>query len=292
MEETILPPWDVLFDALFYSNKLNPRRNPNGKWPLGVSVRPASFSNKYPLSMLSKQEEEKSELPQSVVNALNEFTSTESMRMHLPLINAESVILSTVHAAWNSNLGNATGLREPCHIPVSTVEHENEQLVWGRTSKQFPNVKLPLCKWEMDCSALSLGDNQGPLPLYLSVSEQEMFDKTGNVPENSHFCLLCVRRDAQVLCLVNQKAVTNSGVQTGRGFFAVPPFQNLVDVMGGYCRSSLGVCATEQMVMPVNIVGVSGTLQVRYNPFKNVFYIDQGSIVYGSTGSLNSQAAI
>lgn len=71
----------------------------------------------------------------------------------------------------------------------------------------------------------------------------------------------------------------------------VPPFQNLVDVMGGYHRSALGVCATEQMIMPVNIVGVSGQLSVRYDVFKEQFYIDQGNIVYGCA-SLNGRAAI
>lgn len=56
--------------------------------------------------------------------------------------------------------------------------------------------------------------------------------------------------------------------------------------MGGYHRSSLGVCATEQSIIPANIVGVSGSLKVMYDPFTDVFYIDQGNIVYGST-SLN-----
>ena len=73
-------------------------------------------------------------------------------------------------------------------------------------------------------------------------------------------------------------------------FCQVPPFQNLVDVMGGYHRSALGVCATDQSVMPANIVGVSGSLKVKYDPFNDIFYIDQGSIVYGSQ-PLNSRAA-
>ena len=133
-------------------------------------------------------------MPTSVINALQEFTSSESMRLDLPLVNLDSVELSTVHAAWSQTLGNATGLPQEMHIPVSTVEHENTQLMWNRKSKKHPSKLVPLCKWDCDCAATELGDHQGPLPVYLSVTEQEEFDVTGNVPENSHFCLLCIRR--------------------------------------------------------------------------------------------------
>lgn len=284
----VLPVCDMLYDTLFYTSKTAPRKNPNGRWPLGTAIRPPGdgpSAHKYPL--LSDRDEP---VPQSVSNAIAEFTASESMRLNLPLIASQSTVLDTVHAAWDVALGRCTGLPEPCHIPISTVEHESSQLAWHRYSASHPKVELPLCKWESDCAVLMYPDNQGPLPVYLSASEQDQFDATGVVPENAHFCLLCIRRDAQVVCLVNRQAVVNPAVQTGRMCFAVPPFQNLVDVMGGYHRSSMGVHATEQMVMPVNIVGMSGALRVQYDTVADRFYIDQGPIVYGAP-ALNGRAA-
>lgn len=276
MSSSMLPVCDFLYDTLFYSSKLSPRKNPNGQWPLGTSLRPCAEYHKYPLKGSGL-------VPMSVSNAIAEFTASESMRLELPLVMLSAPRISAVHELWSELLGSATGLPEPCHIPVSTVEHENTQLVWHRRSAKHPDKNLTLCKWEGDCAACDLSDNQGPLPVYLSVTEQEAFDETGIVPDNAHFCLLCIRRDAQVMCLVNQKIVTDPCSQTGRGCFAVPPFQNLVDVVGGYRHEALGVRATEQMVLPVNIVGVSGALRVRYNPFDDRFFVDQGPIIYGAS---------
>jgi hypothetical protein len=284
----VLPVCDMLYDTLFYSSKIKPHLNPNGKWPLGTAIRPSTTgpsAHKYPLFIGSSDT-----VPQSVTNAIAEFTASESMRLNLPLVSTHSVTLDTVHAAWDDILGTCTGQPEPCHIPISTVEHESSQLTWHRCSATHPTKVVSLCRWENDCQVLDYPDNQGPLPVYLSASEQDKFDATGIMPDNAYFCLLCIRRDAQVICTTNRNTLVNSALQTGRQFFAVPPFQNLVDVMGGYHRSALGVNATEQMVMPVNIVGVSGALRVRYDSVADRFYIDQGAIVYGAP-PLNGQAA-
>ena len=39
---------------------------------------------------------------------------------------------------------------------------------------------------------------------------------------------------------------------------------------------------TTFMPIPISIVGISGTLEVRYNPVTKQFYVDQGDMVYGA----------
>ena len=165
-------------------------------------------------------------------------------------------------------------------MPVSTVEHENTQLRWGR--------KLPLCAFGCECDGHLLRNSPGPLHVYLSVSEQEKFDSDGTVPTGALFCLLCIRRDAQALYLAHRAALGTTVSASGRPTFCVPPFVNLVDVPGGYVRSAIAVPADACGDMPVQIVGVASTLTVVTDAFTGEKYVDQGAIVFGAS---NGRAA-
>jgi hypothetical protein len=149
-------------------------------------------------------------------------------------------------------------------IPISTVEHENTQLKYGRTA--------PTCAADHECEAHSLPGNRGPLHVYRSLTETE---KEGACI----FCLLCIRRDAQAIQLAQR-------ANTGSTSFIIPPFQNLVDTPGGYRAAAMGVQATTS-ICGVNIVGVSNCLSVRHSVDTNEWYIDQGGIVFGGARQLN-----
>ena len=66
-----------------------------------------------------------------------------------------------------------------------------------------------------------------------------------------------------------------------RKIFVIPPFQNLVDVAGGYCRWAV-LPRASFMPIDVSICGVSGTLETKLNPATRQFYIDQGDMVFGA----------
>lgn len=221
------------------------------------------------------------ELPPSVEAAILEYCSDEVMRLQLPLT-PPRVAVQAVHAAWERALLTATPAgQQGLHVPISTVEHENEQLSWGRP-------KVPLCKFGQECDALRYGHAPGPLPVYLSIGEQERFDADGHVPEGALFCLLCIRRDAQALYLAHH-AATDGQLTPGQTTFCVPPFQNLVDCPGGYVKSALSVPPNHSGMVPVSLVGVSSELSVMHNPYTDSYYIDQGRLVYGAR--LNGQPA-
>lgn len=116
----------------------------------------------------------------------------------------------------------------------------------------------------------------------MTPSQQVEFDTKGIAPDGPHFCLLCMRRDAQALYLAYKNCLTNTQLQLGRHVFAIPPFQNICDAPGGYCKWAMGVQPENFMPLPVYIVGVSATLESKYNPLTNVWFVDQGAIVYGA----------
>jgi len=259
---------EFAFDALFYSSKKGPCRVA-GKWGLSAAVTPATARVRA------------LDLPPSAAAAILQFTAHESMRLMLPVSRTTSVAVDAVHAAWKTALLQATpAAAKGLLVPISPVEHENEQLRWGR--------RLPHCHFGDECDACRLPGAPAPLHVYLSVAEQDAFDARGTVPQAALFCLLCIRRDCQALYLAHY-AVAGPTLATGRPTFCVPPFQNLIDCPGGYTKTSLGVPPQAMGLVPVSIVGVSGQLTVVRDAFSGNHHVDQGGIVYGAR--LNCRAA-
>jgi len=267
-----------MFDALHFAAKITGVKV-HGDYPVGAALIPAATRKQHPAAFPSE------------LHGLLEFVGRETMRLHLPVLAPSRVVVDVVHDAFAAALASATqagaaGLL----IPLSPVEHENTQLEWERVSSCHPRCSVPLCKYDGDCDALLVGDSRGPLPAYLTVAEQDTFDVTGEVPPMALFCLLCIRRDAQAFYLVERlKGPTNAATDLGRPTIVVPPFQNLVDVPGGYVRSALGVTPGPDLPAPVSIVGVMPGLTAKLNPYKQRWYVDQNVIVYGSAlnGALN-----
>lgn len=214
----------------------------------------------------------------SVMNELSEFCAHPGNRASMPLLRPTAIKFEMISNAWQKVLSEKLSPSEtPACVPVSTVEHENTQLEWGRKH-------VPLCASRQECEALTLPGAPGPLPVYLSVSEQDQFDKTKATPTIPRFCLLCIRRDAHALSMLQASLPTNTN-RTGRAAFVLPPFVNLVDVPGGY--RSAAFC---KPIEHARIVALSGQLNVKYNPIREKWYVDQGNIVFGAP--LNRPATI
>jgi hypothetical protein len=263
-------PAHVAYDALFYASKIRPSKA-GGKWSLSAAVGPAGVAAA-PL-----------DVPPSVHAALVAFTADEGMRLELPPVESAPAAPAAVAAAWAKALltctpAGAAGL----HVPISPVEHENAQLRWGR--------KLPLCAFGAECDGACLVNSPGPLHVYLSVEEQDAHDKTGKVPQGALFCLLCIRRDAQALYLAHRAALGATVSASGRPTFCVPPFQNLVDVPGGYASAAIAVPPEACGDVPVRIVGVASTLTVVTDVHTNTKYVDQGAIVCGASNCRAARA--
>ena len=256
-----MDPAALAADALYYSSKKHPV-SVAGKWGLSAAVAPAGVTASA------------NDMPPSSEAAILAFTADEVMRLQLP-VTPPRVAVAAVHKAWEAAMLAATPASEAgLHVPISTVEHENEQLSWNRPG-------LPLCRFGPECDGAALQGSPGPLPVYLSIAEQDKYEETKRVPEGALFCLLCIRRDCQALYLAH-RAATRGDLAAGHPTFCVPPFQNLVDCPGGYVKSSLSVPVGMVGTVPVSVVGVSPSMQVMTNPFDNTKFVDQGNIVYGA----------
>jgi hypothetical protein len=261
---------ELAFDALFYASKRSPSRV-NGKWSLGAPLVPAGVRTGA------------AELPPSAEAAIIAFTADEGMRLELPAADGGPTVVGTARQLWQEALLTCTPAgRAGLHVPISPVEHENEQLAWGRP-------RVPLCMFDTECDGAALPGAPGPLHAYLSVREQDAVDAGGPAPQGALFCLLCVRRDAQALYLAHRAALGTTVTAAGRPAFCVPPFQNLFGVPGGYRDDAFAVPADALGDLPVRIVGVSGELVVVTNVATGVPYVDQTSLVHGAS---NRRAAV
>ena len=276
---------DVLFDCIHYAGKIKPPKI-NGMFGVGVTLRNPIF--KMTPSQITDAKKAKPDLAPSVANTIKEFVAMDGFQSNLPAFKVKTDSTCEFLAQAWSSISPVSNVKLPkghddkeqnVNICVSTVDHENGQLEWGRVSKKHCHVCIPLCDYEEECEAQSLRGNQGPLGTYLTPSQQELFDETGEVPEGPYFCLLCIRRDIHAYQLAYSSA-TNSHLQAGRGTFVIPPFKNIVNAPGGYHESVMSVKEDVFMPIPVFICGVSGTLQTRYDPVRKIWFVDQGSIVF------------
>lgn len=168
-------------------------------------------------------------------------------------------------------------------VPLTTVEHDNLQLTWNRSSRARPDIKVPDCinadedpTVYMPCYAVKLVGNQGPLPMWLSPSQQLVFDDSGELPPRCP-CLLCIRSALQELVLAYGKDINPMRMATRR--LVNPPFKVLVDQPGGY-RSEHCVTAADSQVVSTPFPRNSGMYAVRCNEKGDQWYVDQQTMVY------------
>lgn len=169
--------------------------------------------------------------------------------------------------------------------PLTEVEHDNQQLMWARTSRRFPDKKVPICingkegdsgSIYMPCYAYKLPGNQGALQTWLTPGQQHHFDESGEIPPRGE-CLLCIRAGLQELVLGYGNEINPMRTTTRQ--LVVPPFSILVDQPGGYRSKHCITNLTSQVVtspFPRN----SGTLVVRTNETGDRWFVDQQDMVY------------
>ena len=271
---------DFTLDLVHYGTKICPSTT---TFALGATLRKDNAPPEHePLI------EKSTSLPPTTRRLIRDFVSVDGYKTDLPLFrpcgDARGALLQD---AWKTvlgingapcsplGMGNAGGETYSSDVCVSTVEHDNSQLVWGR------DKRIPVCDYGEECEALSLAGNQGPLQAYLTPTQQQAFEESGKLCEGPHFCLLCIRRDTHAVHLAYSAFLSSPDVQLERKVFVIPPFQNLRDQAGGYHSWAM---LPEATFMPIkaSVAGVSGTLSVKYNPQTTHFYVDQGKMVYGA----------
>lgn len=179
---------------------------------------------------------------------------SEAIAMSPELIKAHKDTLAVITAMSPPHLTE----EGPLAIAVSTVEMDNENLIFGREG-------LPECTNGKECAAhLIHGEPNKPLSVY-------------NGPgAHGGLCLLCMRMECAML--VQMHRMCGSRPVTA----LLPPFCNLVDVPGGYKRSAMAVTPQDQNIIKggVHIMGVNASLCKTYNPLTKQFFVDQGSAVF------------
>ena len=145
-------------------------------------------------------------------------------------------------------------------VPISTVEHDNEMLKWGRKG-------VPLCAAGPACAATALANNMGALHAYQLPND--------SIPQM--FCLLCIRQDIEGLVMSVQARSKTAGACP----IIVPPFKNEMGP-GGYAESAFGVTPHNQSVFVGNvwIARASNALEVKLNAETGQCFVDQGPLVY------------
>lgn len=197
------------------------------------------------------------------------------------------LLVSTTLAALTSVFTTPSvgrGEREtPLVLPVSTVTHENLQLVFGRPG-------IPLCGNGHDCATRALpgGAMLGPLGRYLFPEEQLLYAEHGAECLAERFaategapCLLCLRTMAQV----TNMAIKSTGCMQRRGGnpgVILPPFTNLVDVVDGYRRSAMAITPSDMAVAGgAWLCGSTAGVSIKVNKLTNRWFVAQdATIVY------------
>lgn len=147
----------------------------------------------------------------------------------------------------------------PVFVPTATVDMDNAQLRWGRST--------PLCAAGNLCVATRLTNAPGPLHAYEPPAGENSCD----------LCLLCLRMHVEMI----NKA---TAALAGHAPTAIlhPPFTNLVNCPGGYHAWALGVTPNGQRLFDrqCSIVGSCPNLTVKFSPLDDVWWVDQSEIIW------------
>ena len=203
-------------------------------------------------------------LPPSIVQDFKQLAADR--RGSVGVMTSAQVVsgLHETHSAFAQALSatHRTDSAVDTFVPLSTVEHDNTQLMWNRKDGSA------LCSANHACDATHLKHSQGPLNAYLLP---------GQAPETGTLCLLCLRLHSELL-----NAELNAIDPAGLVLSLMPPFTNLVNVPGGYCEWALGVTPGNHRVFDRQcaIVGSSPYLQARYSVHDDQWWVDQSQIVW------------
>lgn len=169
-------------------------------------------------------------------------------------------------------------------VEISTVEHENTQLVFNRVSKSIPDASVPVCANGANCYTCFMQYTDIPLQIYLSADTQAHFDATGTLPTtsvHSSVCLLCIRWEFKKNAIAYISAIENQHRQHNtNSAFPIPPFQNLCNQPGGYNASDMTSFPNDVLALPITICAPSGKLILKTTPDKKITYFDQGNLIF------------
>ena len=241
-----------------------------------------------------KNETSAHDLPPSVVHSISNMLNRDLFTTDLPIfVPSQSSVFRSIGELWYESLNHVKDLpaRKIDHTPfeesisLSTVEHDNTQLQWGRKSRNYPDVCLPMCQFgeEGDCDALRLEFNQGPLHPYMSIAEEQEFQEHGKIKQGP--CLMCWRAMAHSMQIANRNRVFRCDKEDA--LKCALPARVLVDKPGGYHRSAVVTPLDAPICAP--FCKSTGTLKVKHDNSHGLnfsgWYIDQGGIVFGGFAS-------
>ena len=241
-----------------------------------------------------KNETSAHDLPPSVVHSISNMLNRDLFTTDLPIfVPSQSSVFRSIGELWYESLNHVTDLpaSKIDHTPfeesisLSTVEHDNTQLQWGRKSRNYPDVCLPMCQFgeEGDCDALRLEFNQGPLHPYMSIAEEQEFQEHGKIKQGP--CLMCWRAMAHSMQIANRNRVFRCDKEDA--LKCALPARVLVDKPGGYHRSAVVTPLDAPICAP--FCKSTGTLKVKHDNSHGLnfsgWYIDQGGIVFGGFAS-------
>ena len=115
-------------------------------------------------------------------------------------------------------------------VHICTAAHDNKQLEFNRQHHET-GKELTKCVYAENCVCMQpeFGTTiPGPLSMFLSPTEEALWEETGEMPSTPGPCLLCIRRDVQV----RSAMFTATPGPTRVPFEA--PVSNPVNIVGGY----------------------------------------------------------
>lgn len=261
-----------------------------------VEVLPSLFINKN----VGKKAVPRSTLPEAVIRELNTLLDNQVGMTGVNFYSydtdetefvAQSFLVGVEAVSQNVSI---RGKSIAVGAPLTTVDHDTSQLYWDRTSRRYPEKRVYTCCNDiqedddnigMGCYARQLRGAQGALQMWLSVSQQNVFDETGELPSKPGPCLLCIRQGLQQMVLAHGNEV-NVMRMIGHPIVK-PPFSIIMDVPGGYASKYCITPEHSQIVstpFPMN----SGTLEVLTNEDGTRWFVNQGDMVYNvAPNSLN-----
>ena len=280
-----------MLDTFHFVSHVYPRSSPY-RFPVGKISSLVTVDNVLSSACARKRPalcSNNKSLPPSVRRRLNDLvrvTESSTWLSHLPCIRTDTDVESLA-PIWASVLAGAQTEARCEAVPISLSTHEDRMLTYGRD--------VPLCSLgEVACAAMQYPGNQGPLPIYVMPSVQDLIDKGRPPPapfKKNSVCLLCIRRDVHAAVLAVSSMVANPSAQINRGACYPPPFTNLVDVPGGYRSDAMVTHGREQNVFgPVSIVGSHRSLVCRICPETRTWFFDQSAIKIHSPAFLGPGA--
>lgn len=245
------------------------------------------------LFVKKKAEKSPVKVRESVIRELNRalYQKLGTTGVTLFSMKSDKPIIAEAFACGINALGAEVDPGLTVAIPLTTVEHDNDQLTWNRTSKNHPHIRVPKClhadedpSFFSPCVATKLPGHPGPLQMWLSPSQQLLFDENGDLPPPCP-CLLCIRSGLEELTIAYGKETNPMRMATCK--LVNPPFKILVDHPGGY-RSEYCITPATSQVVSTPFPRNCGAYEVRCNESGDRWYIDQQQMVYTvETESLN-----